>query len=122
MIGEKYGRLIVLAETCRGAKRVFCRCQCGKRKAIAADSLKRGRTRSCGCLNSQKASQRKTTHGLRGSRFYKAWANMKQRSQNAQHPQYADYGGRGISVCVEWQICMTHIGNMTQSTEKRRQR
>lgn len=27
---------------------------------------------------------------------------MKQRCFNSQHPQYEDYGGRGITVCVSW--------------------
>jgi ribosome-binding protein aMBF1 (putative translation factor) len=33
---------------------------------------------------------------------YSAWANMKQRCLNILHPQYNEYGGRGIYVCQEW--------------------
>lgn len=33
---------------------------------------------------------------------YGSWVNMRQRCTNEKHPQYADYGGRGISVCREW--------------------
>lgn len=38
-----------------------------------------------------------------GKRSYKAWHNMKQRCQNPNNPKYMDYGGRGLSVCKEWQ-------------------
>ncbi len=33
---------------------------------------------------------------------YKAWISMKKRCYNKNHPHYADYGGRGISVHPEW--------------------
>jgi hypothetical protein len=38
----------------------------------------------------------------RSSPLHKAWANMKSRCNNPNHPQYEDYGGRGIKVCPEW--------------------
>ena len=33
---------------------------------------------------------------------YGAWVNMRHRCINDQHPQYNDYGGRGISICPAW--------------------
>jgi hypothetical protein len=41
-------------------------------------------------------------HGLRGSPEYVAWNNMLQRCTNPNHPQYSDYGGRGIKVTSSW--------------------
>lgn len=41
-------------------------------------------------------------HGKYGSSEYHSWAGMKQRCLNPRHPQYADYGGRGITVCDRW--------------------
>lgn len=41
-------------------------------------------------------------HGLRGHALYPTWCNMKARCDNPKHPQYADYGGRGISYCSAW--------------------
>lgn len=35
---------------------------------------------------------------------YDVWANMKQRCLNENHPSYKYYGGRGIKVCIEWQM------------------
>lgn len=33
---------------------------------------------------------------------YRVWAGMKQRCTNPNKKDWADYGGRGISVCPEW--------------------
>lgn len=42
-------------------------------------------------------------HGLIHSRIYTQWHLMKLRCQSPSHKSYKDYGGRGISVCQEWQ-------------------
>jgi hypothetical protein len=33
---------------------------------------------------------------------YMAWENAKARCFNAEMPRYADYGGRGVTMCYEW--------------------
>lgn len=33
---------------------------------------------------------------------YRAWLDMRQRCINPKYKQYADYGGRGILICPEW--------------------
>lgn len=33
---------------------------------------------------------------------YKSWAHMISRCTNPADPNYADYGGRGITVCDQW--------------------
>jgi len=40
-------------------------------------------------------------HGKR-AKEYTCWIMMKQRCLSANHPQWGDYGGRGISVCKRW--------------------
>lgn len=35
-------------------------------------------------------------------RLRKIWASMHERCEYEKHPQYHNYGGRGISVCNEW--------------------
>jgi len=50
-----------------------------------------------------------TKHGHSPSRTgklsltYISWRNMRQRCQNPNHPQFKDYGGRGIKVSERWQ-------------------
>lgn len=41
-------------------------------------------------------------HGWFGTSLYYAWAAMKRRCLNPNHRFYCRYGGRGITVCVEW--------------------
>lgn len=41
------------------------------------------------------------THGQSGKNRtpeYRAWNNMRQRCLNSEHPDFKDYGGRGISI------------------------
>ena len=35
--------------------------------------------------------------------LYKIWQGMKKRCNNPKHVGYADYGGRGIKLCAEWE-------------------
>jgi hypothetical protein len=34
--------------------------------------------------------------------LYAAWRNMMNRCTKPSHPQFHNYGGRGITVCKEW--------------------
>lgn len=61
MIGLKFGRLTVLEQIPQEKydyKRYVCECQCGNRKTVRMDALKSGRTKSCGCYQSEMASQK----------------------------------------------------------------
>ena len=81
----------------------LCECQCEKKtkKFIAGGDLRLGKTKSCGCYNSEIASERKT-HGLSNTRLYHIWHDMKRRTLNLNCSTYDEYGGRGIKVCKEW--------------------
>ena len=50
----------------------------------------------------QEGNQLAATHGLRQHRLYRVWEAMKRRCLSPAHEQFADYGGRGITVCAEW--------------------
>ena len=43
-----------------------------------------------------------TKHGLRYTRLYRIWLNMKNRCNNPKTWAYSFYGGLGITVCPEW--------------------
>lgn len=45
-----------------------------------------------------------TTHGHSriGSRAYRSWMKMRRRCNDPKDGRWKDYGGRGISVCKEW--------------------
>lgn len=56
-----------------------------------------------GCLNKSGDMRGcQVTHGLSKTRLYSIWIDMKKRCYNQKNNRYANYGGRGISVCDEW--------------------
>jgi hypothetical protein len=62
LLGQRFGRLVVIGEAEPIGKRKrtawLCRCDCGIVKPIKAEHLKDGTTKSCGCLNDEKRSER----------------------------------------------------------------
>jgi hypothetical protein len=106
MAGKKIGKLTVIKETKERNKegRICwtCQCECGNAVDVDGKSLRNGNTKSCGCLQKERTSQSNKTHGLRHTRLYNIYADMKRRCENPNRSAYPRYGGRGIKVCDEW--------------------
>jgi len=111
LTGLRFGRLLVLelgpvVVTKAGKKRAQwnCKCDCGNLPTIEAQFLKRGETKSCGCLRIEKIANQLKTHGLKKTHpiEYSAWKRMRSRCNNPNSKDYYLYGGRGISVCSRW--------------------
>lgn len=104
LIGQQFGRLTVVSNvTASGRCRLLCRCSCGNEKIVRLDHLKSGRIVSCGCYQSEIRGQSNKKHGMKNTRVYRCWCNMKTRCYNPSYIEFDRYGGRGISVCDEWQ-------------------
>ena len=110
MKDDKFGRLLVISDdwmpdgaSNSGMIRCRVRCECGAEKDVYRIHLRNGRTRSCGCLNSDQSRKRLTKHGGVGTPTYGCWSAMIARCKYQSIPQYKNYGGRGIAVCEEWQ-------------------
>lgn len=108
-VGKKYNRLLVLEDVYVVNKdvKVRCKCDCGKIVDVSIYKLKSGHTKSCGCLNYEKIMSRITKHGQAKSnstelKLYNVWSSMYQRCYNPRNTGYKNYGGRGITVCDEW--------------------
>ena len=71
LIGRVFGRLLVTERdaTKKGKTYWICRCDCGAVRSVWSAHLLRGRTRSCGCLASEKSREVAYKHltGRRGS-------------------------------------------------------
>lgn len=56
MIGRKIGRWTILHELRKGGFKYYeCRCDCGTVRDVKANSIKSGRSQSCGCLKQERA-------------------------------------------------------------------
>jgi hypothetical protein len=51
-------------------------------------------------------------HGYEGTVAYRRWVSMRSRCRYVNHAQYADYGGRGITVCDRWQDFANFLADM----------
>ena len=105
-IGNRYGRLVVI-EVCQerhyGKNLVWlCKCDCGKEHKAVGLYLRKGTTKSCGCLRNELSAKRMTKHGKVGTKVYDVWHAMMQRCYRETHEYYHRYGGRGIKVCDQW--------------------
>lgn len=84
------------------------RCDCGTYKELAFTDVRRGNSKSCGCLKREvsKVNLDVTTHGDarlgRPHRIHNIWSLIKGRCHNKNNPSYSYYGGRGIFVCQPW--------------------
>ena len=104
LTGQKFGRLTVIRRDGQKSGRAawLCLCDCGKEHTASGKYLRNGKTQSCGCLHIEQLVARSTTHGEAGTRLYRIWHNMKNRCYYHNDKPFSYYGGRGITVCLEW--------------------
>lgn len=117
--GKRFGRLVIVRELRRYRqagepqffRRVLAKCDCGRRVKVLLVNLKRGGTKSCGCLRveigkANGAASRRHGHSRFGttkrcSAEYNAYSHAKTRCRCKTHSDYPDYGGRGIEFRFE---------------------
>ena len=108
---QKFGRLTAVKITGKNKQGHYvwlCKCECGNEKEISGTCLRRGATKSCGCL--QKEMSAKTNRKSKKYQMYKisqkteysSWSHMKNRCLNKNDNKYKSWGGRGITVCDRW--------------------
>lgn len=126
--GYVFGRLTVLKSAGANKRKLIlweCICQCGRKTIATGVILRRGDTKSCGCLKWSaqkygndnkpvwnKGDSNRIKHGMSSTSEYKAWANMNDRCKNKDHSAYKNYGGRGITACDEWEDFMQFYEDM----------
>jgi len=113
--GKKFGRLLVqdewrISEWGNGHKyrEWLCVCECGTVLWIAADSIRKGHTVSCGCYvmknNSRYANETlyPKKHRLCAHPAYQRWVALVHKCCNSKSQSYSLYGDKGYTVCQSW--------------------
>lgn len=108
-IGKRYGLWTVLDDHLVGFK-CLCKCDCGTIRAVCTGDLEQGKSTNCGCVRRENARRRglakriySPEEGRIRSLLRKRWEGMHNRCYDPSNPSYQRYGGRGITVCDEWQ-------------------
>ena len=117
--GQRFGRLVVLRREGTTSYRTaawLCRCDCGNQRVISGSSLRKGDSKSCGCLRDEIVSETQATHRKTKTRLYNVWTHMIQRCYNPKNTAYKRYGGRGITVCDEWRNSFLNFHEWAMAT------
>lgn len=117
LVGKRFGRLTAhsLLGKMGGSEHHWrCVCDCGTEKVVIGSLLRRGMTKSCGCLQleSNLTVKRNLTHGMAHSPTYHTWECMIQRCGNEENPKFVNYGERGIRVCERWHAFENFLADM----------
>ena len=106
LTGQVFGNWTVLRRadiTKNGGATWLCRCVCGTERVVRSGGLRSGISKGCGCVRLNNMKKRNITHGETGTRLYRIWKGIIQRTTNENSDSFKDYGGRGIGVCEEWE-------------------
>lgn len=101
--GMAFSRLTVIrrnGQATSGNALWLCRCECGNKITTSGSDIRHGKTKSCGCLNSQ--SPHRYKHGAAYTRLWRLWKGMRERCEDPRRKAFLHYGARGISLCKEW--------------------
>jgi len=105
LTGSVFGRLTVIEKGVPnrfGQSQWVCVCDCGTIKTVDSNCLRRGLTKSCGCIRTERLIANYRTHGMSGLPEYRSWGCMKSRCYNENSANFHRWGGRGIKVCDRW--------------------
>ena len=119
-IGQIYSKLKVICRVANKRRsRWACVCDCGIITDVEGYALTSGRQVSCGCY--QRETVKNTMiigNGVSKHPLYSRWMGMKTRCFNPNDKSYKNYGGRGITVCKEWQDSFeTFLNDMGECPE-----
>lgn len=104
--GKKQGKLSIIREIGRdkfGNVVWLCECDCGKETYKSNNALINGASACSRKCWASTAPHLKGTHGMHRSKEYSTWRGIKNRCFNKNNTAYQSYGGRGITMCREWE-------------------
>ena len=110
LTGQTFNNLTVVCQSERtssnGSILWDCTCSCGAKTTVRSCSLRSGGVVSCFSCG-RKSSSKNNTKSSTNKDFpeYNSWISMKSRCNNENHNAWKDYGGRGIKIFHEWEVC-----------------
>ena len=106
LTGMKFNNLTVIEQAGRDPYHKIlwrCKCDCGNETITHGRDLVNGHCKSCGCLLNANRREDGRFNGLSNTRPFRIWKGIQKRCLDPTNSAYHYYGGRGISVCKEWQ-------------------
>lgn len=101
MLGNKFGKLLVLEEVSSDVKnhrKYLCECDCGEHCIVIANNLKKGNSTQCKrCSTIARKEKTTTVNSSLDKKTYKVYRSMINRCITDHN-----YFSRGISVCNRW--------------------
>jgi hypothetical protein len=101
LTGMRFGRLTALRPADL-PRRWVCECDCGTITTVFTGNLTRLHSTSCGCRKREELSERQRRHGLSKTKEHGSWCEIKRRCYDSSRPSFADYGAKGIRMCLGW--------------------
>lgn len=99
IVGQRFGQLVVLSldSYVEGHKtKWLCQCDCGNRKAVRNDVLRKGHTCSCGCISRRFGDKNKSWKGYQ--EIYGGYWTRIQREASQRHLPFS------ISIQEAWAL------------------
>jgi len=102
--GQRFGRLTVVrfSHIQNGRTMWICACDCGSEIIRDGGNIRSGHTTSCGCYTKERQAEGQRTHGMSNTPEHNIWMGINSRCYCKTNSRYADWGGRGITVCDSW--------------------
>ena len=111
--GDRFGSWTLIDYVGNG--RWTAKCDCGAVKDCFVDHLSKGKSTRCMAC----AGERRKTARHYNRVLYNVWNSMRQRCLNSNDKRYHQYGGRGITICKEWDsfdVFLSDMGSRPEGT------
>lgn len=111
LIGKKYSKWTIVSYfSAKQCIMINCICECGTNSNIQSNALINGRSKSCKFCAPKK-------HGLYNTPTNRSWSGARNRCNNANNRDYANYGGCGIIFSERWLKFENFLSDMGQRPE-----
>ena len=106
LTGIRFGFLTVSTRAGKANRHAIwhCLCDCGQRTVGRADRLLNGRHKACNINGHRAGGEKRHEYRMGDLPEYRVWCGMRERCRDPKHHHWKNYGGRGIRVCVRWDV------------------